>query len=77
MNSNNHHPTDETTLRLIIRDEVSKLIKAHVTTCIFTVDEHPKRLRTLESNYAKLIGIIIGSSTLGGATGAAIIKYLT
>jgi hypothetical protein len=77
MNNDNHHPTDESTLRLVIRDEVSRLIKTHATTCTFHVDEHPKRLRTLETNYAKLVGIMIGSSTLGGAMGAAVIKYLT
>lgn len=66
----------EQQLRLVIRDEVLKLIETHELRCPFTADEYPKRLRRLESNWATLVGLLIGSGVLGGAIGAQLSALL-
>ena len=59
-------------LRLVVRDEVGELIRTHVLACPFTIDHHPKRLRHLETNYARLTGFLLASGLLGGTAGAAV-----
>lgn len=77
MTTNNTQPPEPDHLRLIVRDEVSRLIRHHATLCAFSVDEHPRRLRNVEASYARLTGFMLGSGLLGGTAGAAIAKYLT
>ena len=67
---------DEQRLRLIIRDEVTRLIERHANNCRFIVDEHPKRLRTIETKFGTLLGFMAGSGLLGGAAGAYISKLI-
>lgn len=50
------------------------VIEKHTSVCpIAKVDE---RLRVLETRFNLLLGAILGSGVLGGATGAAILKVL-
>jgi len=73
---NPNHPEEEI-LRLIIRDEVSKLIQAHEKTCQFVADEHPTRLRKLENRLSTLIGLMTGSGLIGGGISALATKLLS
>jgi len=76
INNDNHQPATEVNLRLIVRDEVAALIRLHATTCRFVLEEHPARLRQIETSYARLTGFMLGSGLLGGTFGAAIAKIL-
>ena len=72
---NNTNPSiTEKQLRLVVRDEVGSLIRLHASTCQFVVDEHPARLRSIERRTATLLGLMIGSGILGGASSVALTK---
>jgi len=73
MPEDNHEPPADT-LRLVIRDEVTRLIHYHASSCRYTIDEHPKRLRQLEQRFSTLLGFMAGSGLLGGISGALISK---
>jgi hypothetical protein len=71
------HP-DETTeivnLRAIIREECTAAIRLHLAECPLNRVQVEPRLRTVETRLATLIGLVVGSGILGGATGAMAAK---
>lgn len=72
--SNADQTPDPPTIRLVIRDEVSRLIAYHAQNCTYSTDAHPKRLRELEQRFSTLLGFMAGSGLLGGVSGALISK---
>jgi len=66
----------EQQLRLIIRDEVTRLIEHHEEGCLFRVDQYPARVRKTESQLATLIGAAAVSAGGGGVVGALLSKLL-
>ena len=68
--------TDQELTRLIARDEASKAIIQHLRLCPMADQQIPARLRSLELNFWKLVGFMLGSGALGGATGALLAKLL-
>ncbi len=75
---NDHQPllSEPEKIRLIVRDETNKLLLAHLQLCPFVGNEIEKRTRSLETKIAKLIGFMVGSGLLGGASGAAVAKLI-
>ena len=51
-------------------------IEEHRQLCPLATDQIPERLRTLETRTATLVGLIVGSSILGGSLTAALAKLL-
>ncbi len=76
MNDNEQHLTSNGNIRLIVRDETNKLLLAHLQLCPFVSNQIENRTRGLEIKLARLIGFMIGSGLLGGASGAAVTKLL-
>lgn len=68
--------TDETTIRLIARDEVTEALRSHLIACPFSTTLAEQRLRHLEIRFSFLIGTMMGSGALGGLCGAALTKLL-
>jgi hypothetical protein len=64
-------------LHMLARDEASKVILQHLTLCPFAQLRIEERLRSIETNYARLTGFMIGSGLLGGALGAGISKLIS
>jgi len=62
--------------RLIARDEANKLLMNHLQLCPLIKAGTEKRLRSLETGFAKLTGFMIGSGLLGGGVGGAISSWL-
>lgn len=62
------------------RPSLGRLIQAaidrHSDHCSLQSEQIPERLRNLELRTATLIGMMIGTGTLGGTIGAALIKLL-
>jgi hypothetical protein len=63
-----------TTTRLIAEAAARQVIIEHISLCPFSKSDVEQRLRVLETNYARLIGFMIGSGLLGGAAGALVSK---
>jgi len=76
MSTDNNKPIDQGTLRLVIRDEVANLIHAHKLSCMFQLDDFPKRVRQIEQSNARLAGFMLGSGLISGATAAAVAKFI-
>lgn len=67
-------PFDQT--RYLARIEAQRAVTAHAKDCpLFTLCIEP-RLRTLETRFALLIGLMIGSGLIGGIAGAALQRCL-
>lgn len=62
--------------RLIAREEANRVILQHLSLCPFSTDEVSRRLRAIETRFATLIGIMIGSGILGGMSGALFTRLL-
>jgi hypothetical protein len=60
----------ETTIRLIVREEVDAGIQRHLKDCLFNKSAVEPRVRTLETRLSTFIGLIIGNGVLGAAAGA-------
>lgn len=69
----NNRPEDQ--LRLIVRDEVTKLLTTHLKLCPFASLNVEPRLRKLETNFASFIGWAIGSGLLSGTVVAGIFQW--
>lgn len=67
-------PTDN--VRLIARDEANKVILEHLALCPFARADVEERLRKVETRLATLIGLMVGSGVLGGATTFALSKLI-
>ncbi len=76
MNTGNTNFTESEKIRLIVRDETSKLLLAHLELCPFAGNKIAERTRTLETKIATLIGLMTGSCLLGGMSGAAVSKLM-
>jgi len=68
-------PPLETT-RFIARNEAEKVILQHLNLCPFAALKIEERLRVIETRFATLVGIMIGSGLLGGVAGAAFSRLL-
>jgi hypothetical protein len=64
-------------LRLIVRDEIAAALRTHGILCPFAADAVEARLRQMEIGHARLIGLLIGSSLLGGSGTAALLHFLS
>ena len=76
MTALNLPPADPNTLRLIIRDEVARLIESHEDRCPFHAEAYPRRIRAMELSQAKLLGVLAGSAAFGGGIGSLLAKLL-
>ena len=68
--------TPTATTRLIAEAAARQVVIEHISLCPFANAEVEKRLRNLETSFARLLGFMIGSGVLGGTAGAAIIKLI-
>jgi len=66
----------QTWIQMLAREEAQKVILQHLDLCPFTALEIEDRVRKIETRFALLIGFMVGSGLLGGATGAAVFKML-
>ena len=55
---------------------LKKAGRNHIGLCPFAKQNVEDRLRILETSFAKLIGFMLGSGALGGATGALLSHLL-
>jgi len=62
--------------RLIAEAAARQVVIEHINLCPFAGSKIDERVRTLETNYARLIGFMFGSGMIGGATAAGIAKLL-
>lgn len=60
--------------RLIAEAAARQVVIEHIGLCPFSKVDVERRLREIETNYARLIGFMIGSGILGGAAGAIVSK---
>lgn len=63
-------------LRLMIKEEVERVILQHLSLCPFSNLKIEERVRTIENRFNLLLGFMVGSGVLGGAAGAAVFKAL-
>jgi hypothetical protein len=63
-------------IRLIAEQEAQRVIMQHLALCPFAKDDVSKRLRNIETRFATLVGIMVGSGLLGGVSGALMTKLL-
>lgn len=61
---------------MIARREAYTVIHEHLALCPFAVLNIEERVRSVEMNYAKLIGFMTGSGILGGAAGGVLVNFL-
>jgi hypothetical protein len=64
-------------LRAMARDEAQQIILTHLKLCPFAGERISERLRAIETKFATLIGLMIGSGLLGGTVAAALTKLMT
>lgn len=69
-------PPPDGTLRLIIRDELTKALKDHSGSCPLVSLGIEERTRKLETKIATIWGYAVGSGLVAGATGAALTRFL-
>jgi len=69
-------PEEKNELNMVARDEASKVILQHLALCPFANLKIEERVRTIETNYARLTGFMIGSGLLGGAASAVISRLI-
>lgn len=62
--------------RMIAQNEARKIILQHLDLCPFSGLRIEERVRKIETDYARLVGFMIGSGLLGGAAGATISKLI-
>jgi hypothetical protein len=68
--------TQDDNTRLLARDEISKALIAHLSLCPLAGQDVSTRLRNLEVSYARLVGYMIGSGLISGASIFALSKTL-
>lgn len=71
-----HIPTDDQRVRLISREIADEQIIQHLHLCPFAADSVGPRLRAVEISMGRLIGFLLGSGALGGASGAIVAKLI-
>lgn len=64
------------TIRLLARKEAEQVIMQHLSLCPFSQDGIQRRLREIETRFGTLVGFMIGSGLIGGATGALLGKLI-
>ena len=73
---NRSNRLDQNTVRLIAANEASKIIGTHLHLCPFAQLDIEPRIRTIEQRFCLLLGALLGSGIIGGATGATIAQWL-
>ena len=61
-----------TQARMMARQEAETAILQHLALCPFAGLRIEERIRTIETNYARLFGFMLGSGLLGGSAGAVL-----
>jgi hypothetical protein len=64
------------TLRLVVRDEISAALIRHGDGCPFVRQKIDERTRVLEQRVATIWGYIVGAAVVSGGTAAALTRYL-
>lgn len=62
--------------RMIAQNEARKIILQHLDLCPFSGLRIEERVRKIETDYARLVGFMVGSGLLGGVAGATISKLI-
>ena len=65
-----------TQTRLIAEAAARQVVIEHIHLCPFAGADVERRLREIETSFARLMGFMIGSGLLGGATGAIVAKLM-
>ena len=65
-----------TQTRLIAEAAARQVVIEHISLCPFAGGHIDERVRALETNFARLVGFMLGSGVLGGAAGAAVTQLL-
>ena len=60
--------------RLIAEAAARQVVMEHIRLCPFAGSKIDERVRTLETNFARLLGFMLGSGIIGGATAASLTK---
>ena len=70
------NPIEKTGLTAVAEEAARKVIIQHLQLCPFAGLRIEERVRKIENNYARLIGFMLGSGLLSGATAAAVTHLL-
>jgi hypothetical protein len=62
--------------RLVAEAAARQIIIEHISLCPFAGAKVEERLRNMETNYARLIGFMLGSGLLGGVAGSVVAKLM-
>jgi hypothetical protein len=60
----------------IAREQAHATILQHLSLCPFGVLKIEERVRKIETNYAALLGFMLGSGLIGGGAGALLTKLI-
>ncbi len=63
-------------VRLVAEAAARQVVIEHIRLCPFAGSKIDERVRALETNYARLVGFMLGSGLLGGAAGAAVSQII-
>jgi len=64
----------QTVSRLIAEAAARQVVMEHIRLCPFAGSKIDERVRTLETSFARLLGFMLGSGIIGGATAASLAK---
>lgn len=67
---------NRTWIQMVAREEAERAILLHIGRCQFVQSDIEPRLRVVELSLSKLIGFMLGSGMLGGATGAMVTHFV-
>lgn len=67
-------PIEQT--RLVAEAAARQVVIEHLRLCPFSGANVEGRVRSLETNYARLTGFMVGSGLLGGAASAIVAKMI-
>jgi len=70
----NLNPT--TTARLLAEAAAHQVVIEHISLCPFAADHVSDRLRSIEINFGRLVGFMLGSGLLGGIAGSIVAKLM-
>jgi hypothetical protein len=57
-------------------EKIAAAIDRHEAKCILRTEQIPARLRTVETRFGVLVGLMIGSGLLAGSVSGALVKLL-
>jgi hypothetical protein len=63
-------------MKIVAKETAAEVIIQHLKLCPFADLQIERRVRTIETRYAALVGFMLGSGILGGTAGALLTKLI-